>query len=167
MLCAALFSTLTFTACSDDNDDPDPEEENNCEPEFATAVATGSFMGSAFTIVEGTADEDPFEADKYRYNLYGEAVTGDPCDGFNFDKPKLSIIFSVPKEVGVYNLGVAAGNSVTFNDATVVNEVTADVAVCGAVEIISVSATEISGRVDAFANSNSDLNGVFTVQLCQ
>ncbi len=165
LLCAALFSTLSFTACGgDDGDDPEPED--TCVPEFASAVATGSFMGTAYTIVEGTAEEDFADANNYRFNLYGEAVMGDPCDGFNFDKPKLSIIFSIPKEVGVYNLGVAAGNTVTFNDATVVNEVNADIATCGGVEILSVTATEITGRIDAFANSTSDLNGTFTVALC-
>lgn len=166
MLCAALLSMLSFSACGGDDDGDDPEPDN-CAPEFATAVATGSFMGAAFTIVEGTAVEDFADENNYRFTLYGETVTGDPCDNFNFDKPKLSIIFSVPKDVGVHNLGLGAGNSVTFNDATVTNEVNADVATCGAVEIISVSATEISGRIDAFFSAASDLNGTFTVTLCQ
>lgn len=155
--CALMFSIFS---CSSDDDNP----QNTCTPEFASGTATGMFMGSIFTFVEGTASENFADSTEFRFTLYGEEVMGDACDGFNFDKPDLSIIFSVPKEVGVYNLG--SEYTVTFNDASVVNQVNADAAICGAVEIISVSNTEIMGRLDADANEASMLNGVFTVERC-
>ncbi len=163
LLCfAALFSILSIVACGDD----DPEEDN-CTADFATTTASGSFMGSTFTVIDGFAEEDFADENNYRITLYGNPVMGDACDGFNFDRPALSIIFSVPKEVGVYDLGIAAGNTVTFNDASVVNEVNADIATCGAVEIVSVAGDQVTGNIDAFANADSDLNGTFAVELCQ
>jgi len=159
--CVALLFTISFSACGDD----DPEEDN-CLPDFGTSVANGSFMGSTFTLAEGTAKEDFADENKYRITFYGESIMGDACDNFNFERPVFSIIFSVPKEVGVYTLGFDAGNTVTFNDASVVNEVNADVAICGAVEIVSVTADLVTGRIDAFANDDSDLNGTFSVRLC-
>lgn len=163
MLCAmVLFSTLSLVSCNSD-DDAEPEDE--CSPEFSASVATGSFMGDTFTFVQGTADENFADSTEFRITLYGETVTGDACDGFNFDKPPLSIIFSVPMEVGLYELGL--NYTVTFNDASVVNEVNAEIAICGAVEILTVSDTEVTGRIDADASEDSKLNGTFTLERCE
>lgn len=157
---AALFSVLSFVACGDD------EEEDNCAPNFSTTAATGSFMGSTFTVVDGMAEEDFADENNYRITLYGEMVTGDVCDNFNFDRPAASIIFSIPKEVGVYELGLGIGNTVTFNDASVINEVNAEVATCGAVEIASFGDGQLSGNIDISASTESNLNGTFSVRIC-
>ncbi len=66
----------------------------------------------------------------------------------------------------LYNLGIANETSVTFNDASVDNETNADVALCGAIEIVSIGTDEVTGKIDAFFSADSDLNGTFTVQLC-
>jgi len=121
-------------------------------------------MGDVFNVVKGTAEEDFADATQFRFNLYGEAVTGDACDGFNFEKPDSSIIFSIPMAVGLYELGV--NYSLTFNDASVVNEVNAVIALCGAIEITEVTATSVTGKLDAYGDDDSILNGNFTVELC-
>jgi len=156
-----ILTSLFVTSCGDDDDD------NSCAASFVNQTATGQFMGSDFTIVEGTAKQDPFEDDNYWIVLYGETVTGDACDNFNFDKPDLSIIFSVPQMVGTYNLSLTPnGYTVTFNDATIPNEVDADVAICGAVEITDISGGMLTGKIDADADADSFLNGNFSVQVC-
>lgn len=157
-----MLTTLFVSSCGDDDDD------NGCTASFVNQTATGEFMGSAFTFVEGTASEDPFDDTQYRIVLYGETVTGDACDNFNFDKPDLSIIFSVPQMVGTYDLSLTAnGYAVTFNDASVVNTANADVAICGAIEITNISGNTLTGKIDADANADSFLNGNFSIAICQ
>lgn len=160
MVCVAAFSMSSLMSCNSDED----EQQDECTPEFSTSAATGVFMGDNFTFVEGTAEEDFANSAHFRIVLYGEPVSGDACDGFNFDKPDSTIIFSVPMEVGLYDLGV--DYSVTFNDASVTNEVNADVSLCGAVEIVSVNDTQVTGRLDVEANADSELNGTFTLERC-
>ncbi|MFT4667351.1 MAG: hypothetical protein ACI8YQ_000294 [Polaribacter sp.] len=159
----ALSFTLALTSCS--SDDTDDEPEDNCTAEFLSQNAQGSFMGDSYNVVQGTAEEDFADATQFRFNLYGEAVSGDACDGFNFDKPDSTIIFSVPMVVGVYELGTSY--SLTFNDASVVNEVNAVIALCGAIEITEVTATTVAGKIDAIGDDTSTLNGNFTAVLCQ
>ncbi len=161
ILLMALCAALTIISCSSDDDG---EPENQCEPNFSTSVASGKFMGDPFTFVEGTASENFADETEFRVFLYGENVVGDACDGFNFEKPDSSIIFTVPMEVGVYPLTLT--DNVTFNDASIVNEVNADLAICGAIEILSITDTEITGRLDASANADSELNGTFTLVRC-
>ena len=159
-----LLSTLFIASCSSD-DDATPAD--TCAAAFVTQTATGDFMGDSFTMVEGTATENFADSTEFRIVLYGEMVSGDACDGFNFDKPDSTIIFSVPKVVGTYDLGLTSGYSVTFNDASVVNEVNADVSICGAVEITAVSATQVTGKIDAEGpDVTSAINGDFTVEIC-
>lgn len=162
-VCLAMFSTLTFVSCSSD-DDEEEDPQNECLADFSAGAATGLFMGDPFTVVTGTATENFADATEFRITLYGETVMGDACDGFNFEKPDSTIIFTVPMEIGVYD--ILFSNSVTFNDASVVNEVTAEVSTCGAIEILSISETEVTGRIDAKRNTDSELNGTFTLERC-
>ncbi len=161
MVSLLILPLLFLASCSDDEDDT----TDNCTADFVSQTATGLFMGNTFTMVEGTAGENFADSTEFWITLYGEAVTGDACDNFNFDKPDLSIIFTVPMTVGTYELSFGA-YSVTFNDASVPNTTNADVAVCGAVEITSITATTVSGKIDADADANSYLNGNFTVERC-
>jgi len=163
LILTILFSGLLVTSCSDDGDD----DGNGCpDVSFINQNLTGKFMGSDYTVVEGEVAEDPFDDTQLRFKLYGEAVTGILCDNFNLDKPKESIIFSLPNAVGSYDLGVAEQLSLTFNDATIVNEVTADVALCGTIEITAINSASVSGKMDVEFDTNSFLNGNFTATNC-
>ena len=162
ILLAIFGTTFLFSSCNSDDDEEDMDDE--CVASFINQVATGTFFGDPFTFVEGTAKEDFADSTQFRIVLYREAVTGDACDNFNFSKPTISIIFSVPKMVGIYELGLLY--SLTFNDASTVNQVDAEIAACGAIEITEVSATEVAGQLDATASDASMLNGTFRVQLC-
>jgi hypothetical protein len=160
LLCAVLIFSFAISSCGSDDSD-----ENNCEANFLSQTVTGEFMGSTFTVVEGTTEEDFADATKFRITLYGETVTGDACDNFNFDKPPFSIIFSVPMVTGTYELGLSS-YSLTFNDASVVNEVNAVVSVCGAIEITAVTNDTVTGKIDATGDTDNVLNGNFTAVRC-
>jgi len=157
---AILFTS--FTACQPDDDD----NPVTCQPAgYLNQAATGEFMDTAYTVLTGKAKEDPFDSTKYRFTLYGETPTGDMCDNFNFDLPRKSIIFILPKMTGAYPLSSTRG--VTFNYA-LPNQTNATVATCGNLEITNITATTITGKIEADAKDNkSFLNGNFTVQLCQ
>ena len=52
---AACMAIGTLSQCKKD-------ESSSCDSSFETTAATGMFMGSAFTVVEGTVSEDPFDS---------------------------------------------------------------------------------------------------------
>lgn len=156
--------TLTIVSCGEDDELPEPVDE--CLASFENQIATGSFMGDAFTFVDGSAKESSFDSTAYLYKIYGETPTGDMCDNFNFDLPEKSIIFELPKQIGIYELGTSY--TLTFNNA-MQNNTTAEIALCGSIEIQTVTQTNITGRLDVKVNDGSTanfLNGNFTVELC-
>jgi hypothetical protein len=161
-LAAVAVVFLSFTACRPD----DVDNPVTCQPSgYVNQAATGKFMDTTYTVITGKAREDSFDSTKYRFSLYGETPTGDMCDNFNFDLPRKSIIFILPKATGAYPLSSTRG--VTFNYA-LPNQTTATVATCGNIEITSITATTITGKIEADAkDAMSLLNGNFTVELCQ
>ncbi|MFK7946332.1 MAG: hypothetical protein AB8G11_01990 [Saprospiraceae bacterium] len=165
----SLFSIaiLTFfiASCGDD----EPVTNPTCPaPSYQNQVATGSFMADTYTFVDGSAKEDPFDSTHYQITFYGETPTGDMCDNFNFDLPEDRIIFSLPQQVGTYELGVATGYSVSFN-RVVTNNTSAEIALCGEIEIQTITADRVTGRLDVKVDDGSAanfLNGNFDVILC-
>ena len=91
-------------------------------------------MTEAYPLVAGSAKESAFDSLNYPYTLYGETPVGDICDNFNFDSPKKSIIFELPKSTGTYQLG-STSYILTFNNVSTPNAVNAKIAVCGSIEI--------------------------------
>jgi hypothetical protein len=82
------------------------------------------------------------------------------------------VFFDVPDAVGIYELNInwdanlASGNdesqTVTlYNEATGVSHI----ATKGAVEILTITDTEITGRIDARSEAGTYINGNFTVAL--
>lgn len=160
-LALMLLVMMGMTACQPE----DPDEPLTCQPSgFVNQAATGKFMDTTYTVLTGKAKEDPFDSTMYRFSLYGETPSGDMCDNFNFNLPQKSIIFILPKATGTYALSSSRG--LTFNYA-LPNQTDATVATCGNIEITSITATTITGKLEADARDNeSFLNGNFTVQLC-
>jgi len=160
-----MIAVFAFSSC----DDETPEVVDNCIPSFKSQNASGMFMGEAFTFVDGKAKVSPFDSTQYAFTFYGETPTGDMCDNFNFDLPKKTILFDLPQQVGLYELGFSTSESLTFNDATVTNQTTAEVSLCGAIEILTISTTSITGRLHAKVeadSTNNIINGNFEVMLC-
>lgn len=79
------------------------------------------------------------------------------------------VMFSFPKYEGLHILKVdyndiGSSRTVTLFDSEETMNV---VATQGAVEITSISDTEVKGRIDAHAYDDNFVNGNFTVPLCQ
>ena len=78
--------------------------------------------------------------------------------------------FSVPNEVGIYKLKLNL-NCFTCADNFTVTLFEKDgsmnfIATDGAVEILTISDTQVSGRIDARYDGNTFVNGNFTVSIC-
>lgn len=82
------------------------------------------------------------------------------------------VFFDVPNAVGVYELeinwdanllrGNEEGQTITlYNEASGMSHIGTE----GAIEILAVTDTEITGRIDARSESGTYINGNFTVQL--
>lgn len=157
------FSLLLFAAC----DEETPDIVDNCATSFINQNASGVSLGEAFSLVEGSAEEDPFDNTQYQITFYDETVTADICGVF--DLPENRINFSVPKQVGVYELGATTGYSITFSKV-VTGSTDADIGFCGAIEITNISSTSVQGRLHAKVEADSTnnlINGNFDVLLCQ
>lgn len=163
LMLTVLFSGLLVTSCSDDGGD----DGSLCEKNIANQTATGKLLGADFTFAEGEVKENFADDTEYRYTLYGESIMGDICEFLNPDKPNGSIIFSVPKSEGTYDLGLDTQLSVTFNDATGQSGANAYVVTCGTVEITTITATTISGKLIADYDTDNNVEGTFTATLCQ
>lgn len=174
LLTLGLAFGIITTACNKDEEDTDNNdsttsttEENTCSnATFASSVANGSFGGNAFSVEDGFAQEDPFDSTAYRIRLFNEEITGDKCDPFNFDLPAKSLIFTLPKATGTYNLGISTGYSVSFN-LIEDNSSSVEAALCGKIEISSITDTKISGKIIADTQTgNDEVNGTFEIDLC-
>jgi hypothetical protein len=106
-------------------------------------------------IIEGTV----------RVTLIREQNGETGCDIFLPEDDQ--VFFRVPLEDGLYKLSLGGGDPRTatlFDDEETFNYL----AVEGAIEIISVSDTEVKGRIDATADQGENfVNGNFRVPICK
>lgn len=157
------FCLLIFiSSCgSDDKEDSGPAYE------FLDQNLQGLIDGISFTYGEGTVEASSFEEGELSIDLYhsDEEIT-DICDFFGFGE-EVSVFFSIPAEVGIYELFIDFesfdGQTVTlFNPDGAVN----NIASIGAVEILSITDTQVKGRMDATLDGESTVNGNFTANFC-
>lgn len=161
---ALIFSLALTSMVSCKKKDDETETNSSCSSSFVDQDATGKFMGDEFTVIDGFAKENPFDEEEIRVTLYNVTAPGDKCDGFNFDRPDSSIIFTLPREIGTYKLGTS--QTVSFNKS-ITNDTQVDVATCGKIELIEVTSTIVSGKIVADAeNDKSKINGNFSVTYC-
>ena len=140
----SLCSILVITSCGGD-DDSGPSYD------FIDQNLQGTIDGLSFTFGEGTVEETTIEGEQMiSFDLYhaSEEFT-DVCDFFGFGD-EVSVFFFAPAEVGIYELSLDlstfSGQTVTlFNPDGAVN----NIASIGAVEILTITDTEVTGRMDA------------------
>ena len=97
-----------------------------------------------------------------RISLISELVN--ICDEFILSG--LRVFFSLPKEVGVYELAFGSQSITLFDPAETLNIIIVD----GAVEILSVDLQEggtVTGRIIGESDAQSFINGNFTAIYCQ
>jgi len=156
------FSILFIVSCSKD------DEAGSGGYEFKNQNAQGTIDGISFSFGEGTAEDSFFNDGELSIDLFddSEDIT-DICDSFSFGD-FVRVFFDVPNAVGVYELSFSLtdaenGRTVTlFNPANTLNIIATE----GAVEILSITDTEVSGRLDVRGGDDDSVNGNFTVTIC-
>lgn len=155
-----LSSSLLFhTSCSKDDEADGPSYE------FIDQNAQGTIDGISFSFQTGNSF---FNDGELSLDLYDESedITN-VCDFFSFGD-FVSVFFSIPNTVGVYELSFSLDDSedsrtvTMFNPAKRLNIIATE----GAVEILSITDTEVRGRLDVDAGGGDTVNGNFTVTIC-
>lgn len=144
------------------------DDESGPSYEFINQNLQGTIDGFAYTYGEGSVETTTRDGEGYlSFDLYhsSEDIT-DICDFFGFGN-EVSVFFSTPAEVGLYELSLDfssfSGQTVTlFNPDGAVN----NIASIGAVEILTVTETEVTGRMDATLDAENTVNGNFTAVFC-
>lgn len=143
-------------ACSDDDD-------KKSSYSFKDQVLSGEIGGDAWTFGDGFVEESEFDDEEildFRLFLAHDGSVCSVPDGDN-------VIFFVPRAVGLYKLSLNSSfegqvvNMVEDDDIPINN-----IATEGAIEILTISETEVTGRIDARMDSDNHINGNFTVSFC-
>jgi hypothetical protein len=148
--CALLFSivVLSFTSCGSD-DDEKPSYE------FKDQDAIGKIENEEFIYDDGYADY--IDEPEMRITIT-EAQTGDICT----EMPEGNTVsFYVASSEGLTKLG--NDHTITFFQPIGSHNI---IATEGAVEIIEITDTHVSGRIDARFDNETYINGNFTVTRC-
>jgi len=130
--------------------------------DFIDQTLQGTIAGSSWTFAAGVAEISPFDETELAFDLYHIEAAGTPCDFGAFSATQIVILFSVPNEVGLYNLGL--DQSVTIYDGT-----TNYIVTTGKLEILTIDTTtnmQVTGRLVAEYDSSYTVNGNFSVTYC-
>ncbi|MDA0196784.1 MAG: hypothetical protein O2887_17150 [Bacteroidetes bacterium] len=152
-------STILLMPCGDDG-------SKSPKIDFKNQSLQGVVNKTPWQFVTGTAEISPFDAGKLSIDMTAEAVT-DPCNTFFFEG--LRVFFSVTNEVGLYEFALDFNNpdasqTITLYDPdgslnTIITE--------GALEILTITSTEVTGRIDGRYDDDNYVNGDFTVPFCE
>ncbi|MEO9966057.1 MAG: hypothetical protein ABJF11_09725 [Reichenbachiella sp.] len=160
-LARILFLSLIIInfSCSDDDDDGGPAYE------FTNQNLQGQINGKSWSFVEGVAEVSPFDDTKLSIELGAEELES-PCDLFALSG--LRVFFSIPHEVALTELNFSleeGGQTVTLFDPDGTLNI---IATEGAVEILTITDTEVTGRIDAREGGGGEdgVNGNFSVTYC-
>jgi hypothetical protein len=132
---------------------------------FKNQNLSGKINGATWTQKSGLAQFEAYYTDStISFNMFN-ASTANICQLF----PETNeIFFSLPKQTGLYlinwnpenpQMGVSLTMYCTDNHTNYI-------ATSGAIEILSISQTEITGRIDAYNDDFNYVNGNFTVPVC-
>lgn len=154
-----LFTLAAFIAsCGDDDEKPSYN--------FKNQNVAGKIGNVTWQFGDGYAERIGIGDDtELHINLF-TAVEGRGCD---LSPSGDEVLFAVPHTVGVHRLHFDVNdweNSIAvtlFEEATFKNNTATE----GAIEILSITDTEVVGRIDAFKDDKNAINGNFTVTICQ
>ena len=128
-------------------------------PDFIDQDLAGQIGGDDWTYGVGAAVPRDGE---YSIDLYTDS-SDTPCTSTSFDQD--IVMFSPPDAVGLYTLGLDSFG-VTLVEDRGDDAPMNHISLTGAVEILEITYTEISGRMDVEASSDSWANGNFTAVIC-
>lgn len=161
LLMAAGLSLISLISSCKKDDESGPSHE------FINQNLQGAIDGIPFTYGEGTVEMITRDGKEHlSFDLYhANEEINEVCSFFGFGN-EVSAFFSIPAEVGLYELSLNfsyGGQTVTlFNPDGTVN----NIASIGAVEILTVTETEVTGRMDATLDAENTVNGNFTAVFC-
>lgn len=158
---AMLSLIIVFFSCGDDDDDGPAYD-------FKDQIAQGTINGKSWTFESGRAEISNGEL-SIDLSADSESI---PCETFFFDG--LIIFFYIDNETGTTELNFDLNDfdnskTATFYDPEDGESGLNIIATEGAIEILSITDTEITGRLDirdGYDNSSS-VNGNFTIELCE
>lgn len=154
----AIALCLLFASCSSDTEAP--------AYNFTDQPLAGMIEGVSWTYADGYADITGEGENAKLHVTLALPSEGTGCD-ILVDGDR--VMFSFPKYAGLHILkldfnDVEGSRTVTlFDDEETMNVI----ATQGAVEITSITDTEVKGRIDARAYDDNFVNGNFTVPICQ
>lgn len=154
-----VFVALLMLACSDD----DAEKSGYA---FKDQDLSGKIEGESWTYADGFAETSIFEDEEILNIDLFLAQANPACEVEQREGD--AVFFFVPNAVGVYHLsfdlGSFDGQVVTLLDDVDIPFNT--IATKGAIEILTITDTEVTGRIDARADGDNYVNGNFRVSFC-
>ena len=165
---ASVILSCVLIGCDFSVDEDDENDNNNnnggtdYEYDFQNQDLQGEIEGEVWVYRAGTAEISFFDNTKLSIDIYDvEPEGGDACEFGVFSLGSDVVLFSVPNEVGLYELG--SPHTVTlFESDTYMNYIATD----GAVEILTIDSTAVTGRMDVAYDSDNHMNGNFTLTFC-
>lgn len=150
LLAISLFS---FLACADD--DPSP----TCK--FKDQNVQGEINGETFVLEKGFANIYNDELSIQLYTI-GEIAGNEVCYSIFFGT-KVNASFRVPNKVGLYEIS-PDNQPVRFYDPAESLNIKATQ---GFVEILTITSTQVTGKIVAGTGKNSCINGNFSITFCE
>ena len=148
---ASLFLSLvmlTLSACGDEGSGYT----------ISDGTLSGELDGVPWTFVQGETDSYLSDEEEFFTSLYPE--TYEACDTYSLPDTDL-ILLGIPKEPGEYPLGLT--QSVTF----VVGDSDNYIATSGLLVVEEITADTIKAGLYAVYGSTFEVDGHFTVQICE
>lgn len=149
-------SVLAFASCDDDE-----KSSSSSSYKFKDQDLQGKINNESFLYDDGFADV----GDEYIDITLVLPQNEDVCDLFNIEGN--SVFFYVSNEIKLtklsFDLSSWEGQTVTLFAKDGAKNL---IATEGAIEILSITDTEVTGRIDARVDSKSYVNGNFTARRC-
>lgn len=153
-----LIAALLFS-CSDD------DSEKKSSYSFKDQDLSGEIEGDSWTYEDGFVEEGTFD-DEEILDISLFLAQEDPACA-TFQREGDEVFFFVPNAVGLYKLSFDLssfdGQTVTLLDE---EEMLNVIATEGAIEILTITETQVTGRIDARSDGQNYVNGNFTVSFC-
>ena len=152
-----ILSAFVLSCSGDDNDDA-------YKYSFKDRDLSGKIAGDNWTYADGRAEESTFDDELMLDVSLILAQDVPACETFGVEGDE--VFFFIPREIGLYKLSVSLdfqGRTVTLLDK---EDFTNYIAGEGAVEILSITETEVLGRMDVRYDGDNFVNGNFMVSFC-
>lgn len=153
-LSALLLISILLTSCGGD-------ECPNAS--FQDQTLKGMIGGSAWFLTTGKAEISFFDNDRLSVEL---TIENNPniCDSFNLSGR--TVLFDIDRATGLYVICFKLDRSGSEQTLTIYDGFSNNIVTAGAIEILTITDNELTGRIDGRFDDNNFVNGNFSVPLC-